>query len=340
LLGLERIWSGRDHFFITEDTALGRSIASGHRAYFVAHYGLGQMRQGATIRMLAGAAANFVRSAMILFRERPDIFISTGAGPMFFPLLWARLLGAKIVVVESFARFNKPSAFGRGAAPFAHLKVVQSQKLAAIWPDSVVFNPLQVAPAPATHKRALVFVTVGATLPFDRLITMVAELKVGGGISEDLLMQVGEGGLKPRGVAAVESLTYDEIQTVIKQADIVVCHGGTGSIISALRQGCKVVAVARSPDDHEVYDDHQKEIIAAFSARGLIQTADSPATLAAALRRARAAPRVAVRTDATALTDFLEAQMLKWKPRSDRSYRTTAARAPSRRNSPPSQATS
>jgi UDP-N-acetylglucosamine transferase subunit ALG13 len=315
LLGLERAWIGRDHFFITEDTALGRSIAAHHRTHFVAHFGLGQLRQGAWFRFLAGATANFFKSALIVIRERPDFLVTTGAGPMFFPLVWARFMGAKIIVVESLARFKAPSAFGRGAAPLAHLKIVQSERLGAIWPDAVVFDPLRIAPVPETAKRPFVFVTVGATLPFDRLIELVTNLKRKGVIAEDVLMQVGAGGLRPDGVPSVESLSYDEIRDLLGQADIVICHGGTGSIISALRHGCRVVAVPRSAEAHEVYDNHQTEIIEAFTARGLIHGANSEETLIAALERARAAPSIAAQADTGPLTDYLERLMCNWKPR-------------------------
>jgi UDP-N-acetylglucosamine transferase subunit ALG13 len=312
LLDLEPAWSAYDHFFLTEDTALARSVARGHRTAFVPHVALGQGRLGHPARMLFAGARNFFRSAGVILRERPDVVISTGAGSVFFGLLWARLLGAKIVVVESFARFDRLSAFARFAGPLAHDKVVQSPALLAAWPDARLFDPLRVLDAAPPKKEPLLFVTVGATLPFDRMVQMVADLKAAGQIPERVLVQTGEGGVAPPGLEVFETLPFETMQATMTAADIVVCHGGTGSLITALRQGCRVIAVPRLFEHGEHYDNHQAEITSAFAARGLIQVADSPRELAEALRKARARPPVVATTDASGLIDCLNRLLADW----------------------------
>src|SRR5437867_9871680 len=94
LLDLERVWSAHDHFFLTEDTPLTRSIAQKSRVCFVPHFALGQARVAGTHRMLWAGLRNLFQSAGVMLRERPQIVISTGAGAVFFAVLWARLLGA------------------------------------------------------------------------------------------------------------------------------------------------------------------------------------------------------------------------------------------------------
>jgi UDP-N-acetylglucosamine transferase subunit ALG13 len=306
LLDLEPAWSPWDYFFITEDTALGRSLAQRHRTYFVPHYAAGQAKGGALFRMLRGAVRNFVDSASAILRERPHVIISTGAGAVFFSVLWARLIGARVVVVESFARFDHPSLFGRLAAPLAHDLVVQSAKLRSKYPRARVFDPLRILDKPRPPKEPLLFATVGATLPFDRLVSSVADLKARGEIPEDILFQVGENGLKPDGQRAVESLEFEEIQALLRKADIVVCHGGTGSLVTALREGCRVIAMPRSAARGEHYDDHQTEITSAFAARGLIQVADDTEQLQDALRTWRGRDPVSATTAPDELIAFLQ----------------------------------
>src|SRR5205085_2035579 len=182
------------------------------------------------------ALRNFIRSAAIVMRERPDVVVSTGAGAVFFAVLWARLLGAHVVVVDSFARFDRPSLFARLAQPLAHDLVVQSAALSGFWPRAKVFDPLRILSEPRPKKEPLLFATVGATLPFDRLVASVAELKDSGDIPEDVVLQTGEGGLRPSSLSSVETMTFEQIQQLLVRADIVVCHGGTGSLITALRQ--------------------------------------------------------------------------------------------------------
>lgn len=313
LLDLEPAWSGHDVFFISEDTALSRSIAEKHRMLFVPHFALGQAKLGGWGRMLVSGARNGLVSARHVLRERPDVVVTTGAGAVFFTVLWARLLGSKVVTIESFARFETPSVFGRLAAPIATNKVVQSKALAPHWPDAHVFDPLRVLDGPRPAKRNLLFATVGAILPFDRLVAMVAELKARGDIPEDVLIQCGAGGHRPDGVDCEDTLSFDRMQAILRDADVVICHGGTGSLITALRQGCRVIAVPRLFSKGEVYDDHQEEIVNAFVARGFIQRADTVDELADALRAARAREPVMASSEPAELTAYLTERFALWR---------------------------
>lgn len=306
LLDLEGAWSPHEHFFVSEDTALSQSIAKNHRTHFVAHLALGQARLGSPLKMLAAAARNFVQTGKIMLAERPHLVISTGAGAVFFSVLWGRLVGAKVVTVESFARFHHPSVFARLTGPFANHKVVQSQALAKRYPEAAVFDPLQILDTPRPEKKPLLFATVGAILPFDRLVNMVAELKARGEIDEEVVIQTGTGGVAPEGVETHETLSFDEMQNRLRDADIVVCHGGTGSLITALRQGCRIVAVPRLFSQGEVYDDHQAQITKAFADRGLIAVANTVEELSEALKTVRSRPPILATSNPEELIAYLE----------------------------------
>jgi UDP-N-acetylglucosamine transferase subunit ALG13 len=322
ILDLEPAWSSYDYFFLTEETALGESIARKHRARFIPHFALGQARLGAPLKMLSGAFRNFFQSAQIILEERPDVVISTGAGAVFFGIVWARLIGARIVVIESFARFDRPSAFARLAGPWADNKVVQSASLAAHIPDAAIFDPLMLLDEPAPKKDPLLFATVGATLPFDRLVKMVVDAKAKGAIPERIIIQTGSGGWQPEGFECYETLPFETIQSLLQKADIVVCHGGTGSLITALREGCRVIAVPRLFERGEHYDNHQAEISEAFVARGLIEQAETQDDFVAALGKVRARPAVLATTNPIGLIKHLNTLLLQWarergrKPRS------------------------
>lgn len=309
LLDLQSVWSAHDYFFVTEDTALGRTLSEQHRTHFVPHFAWGQAKLGAPFRMLATAVSSVFRSAAIILRERPQVVISTGAGAVFPMVLWARLLGAKVIVVESFARFEKPSLFGRIAAPFAHHMVVQSAKLAPFYPRAKVFDPLRMLDTKAPPKQPLLFATVGATLPFDRLVASVAELKAAGAIPEQVIVQTGIGGLAPADLEVVETLPFDRVQALLKDAAIVVCHGGTGSLITALREGCQVIAMPRLFKLGEHYDDHQAEITEAFAKRGLILVANTVDELRTALQTARTRTPTLATTDPVALVAYLRERL-------------------------------
>lgn len=306
LLDLQPVWSEHDYFFVTEDTALGHSLAADHRTHFVPHFAWGQAKLGAPFRMARRAFQSFFRSAGVMLREKPDLVISTGAGAVIFAVLWGRLLGARVVVVESFARFEAPSLFSRIASPLAHDLVVQSAKLANYYPRAKVFDPFRPLDTKAPPKQPLLFATVGATLPFDRLVDSVADAARSGDIHERIIVQTGVGGTRPEGLETHETLPFDKVQAILADASFVVCHGGTGSLITALRQGCHVIAVPRLFELGEHYDDHQLEISEAFEARGLVRVARTADDVRAAVADLRGKPAPMATTDPRELIGFLK----------------------------------
>lgn len=319
ILDLEPFWRDYPHVFVTEDTALGRSIAQDHPTHFVPHFALGQARLGAAFAMLGAALRSLFASARIVLRERPDVVVTTGAGSQLFVVFWARLLGARIVLVDSFARFDSPSAFARLAGPLAHVRIAQSAASAARWPGALVFDPFRLLEQERPPKEPLLFATVGATLPFERLIGLVAAAKRAGHLPERVVAQTGSGpgaaSVQPfEGFETVEALPFESVKDVLARADIVVCHGGTGSLITALRAGCRVIAVPRRFALREHYDDHQAEIVGAFAARGLIAVADDDAQFAEALRQVRAREPVAATTDPSELIAFLKHYVATLRP--------------------------
>ncbi len=309
LLDLEPLWRDLDYFFISENTALGRTLAERHRVAFVAHVALGQARLGAWFTMVRAGFANFFQSAAIILRRRPQVVITTGAGAMFFAVLWARLLGARIILIDSMARIHGPSAFARLAGPLAHVRISQSAAAAAAWPGAIVFDSFKALDTPPPAKEPLLFATVGATLPFDRLITLVENAKRAGLIPERVIAQCGDGGRRPDLFDSVDNLSFAEVQDVLRQADFVVCHGGTGSLVTAAQNGCRTIVVPRRFARGEHYDDHQAEIAELFEARGLAITVDDDADFAAALATWRSrTPKLATR-DPSALLEYLRGQL-------------------------------
>jgi UDP-N-acetylglucosamine transferase subunit ALG13 len=87
---------------------------------------------------------------------------------------------------------------------------------------------------------------------------------------------------------------------------VVICNGGTGSIITALREGCHVIAVPRLSELEEHYDDHQSEITDAFEKRGLILVARSTEELREALAHVHERSRIVATTDPVELTEYMD----------------------------------
>lgn len=315
ILDLEPLWRDFPHVIITEDTALGQSLAEKHPVRFVPHFALGQARLGQPLKMLGAAARSIAVARKIIAEEAPDFFITTGAGSQLFPLLWARSRGARIILVDSFARFDRPSKFAKLVGPLSHERIAQSARSASQWPGSIAIDPFRLIDTPRPAKEPLLLATVGAILPFDRLIKGVAAAKAAGHVPEHVIAQTGLDGVHPANLECYDTVPFDTLKDWLRRADIVVCHGGTGSLITALREGCRVVAMPRLLARGEGYDDHQCEIVEAFVGRGLIVSADDEEELPAAIERARAMTPVSATTDYSALIDHLRGQIEAWRPR-------------------------
>lgn len=309
LLDLGQFWEAHDYFFVTEDTALGRSVAEAHPTEFVPHFAIGQARLGKPLLMIGRAFKNAWTSLKIIRKRRPDLVVTTGAGSQLFIVAWARLCGARIILIDSFARFRSPSAFARLAGPLAHLRIAQSEAAARNWPGAIAYDPLREDAAKKMVKKDLLVATVGATLPFPRLAGIVLEAKQAGLIEEEVLLQVGEGAdrIEPvAGVRIVNSLPFDELRAALAEARIVVGHGGTGTIITALQAQCATIVVPRRFELGEHYDNHQAEICEAFAARGLVHIADDAASFASVLELARQHLPRPVRTDYSGLANMMQ----------------------------------
>lgn len=78
-----------------------------------------------------------ITARKILLREKPDVVITTGALISFPFCLFAKLLGAKVIYIETFARVNDRSLTGRLVYPFADLFLVQWESLLEFYPKAI-----------------------------------------------------------------------------------------------------------------------------------------------------------------------------------------------------------
>ena len=77
-----------------------------------------------------------VLSAHAVLVERPDVVITTGAGIVVFLCVFAKLLGAKLIFIESMARVERPTLTARMLYPFADLFIVQWSELLKYFPKA------------------------------------------------------------------------------------------------------------------------------------------------------------------------------------------------------------
>lgn len=130
----------------------------------------------------------------------------------------------------------------------------------------------------------MIFVTVGTNeAPFDRLLRAVSELE----LVEPCIVQIGASNVRPPGAHCVEFLAFDEVAAHIREARLVVCHAGVGSVMVALMNGKRPIVVPRLKRYGEAVDDHQVAFAGRFQQRGLVELVEDPRHLSAAIRADR-----------------------------------------------------
>lgn len=121
----------------------------------------------------------------------------------------------------------------------------------------------------------MIFVTVGTQkFPFDRLMRTLDELVCKKRITEDVFAQIGYSNYVPEHFKVKKLLTPEEFLEYMDCANVVITHGGTSSIIQALKRRKKVLVVPRRKKYKEHIDDHQVEIAQMFYESGMIEIVD------------------------------------------------------------------
>lgn len=117
----------------------------------------------------------------------------------------------------------------------------------------------------------LIFVTLGTQdKPFSRLLEAVEKAISYGFINEEVVVQAGFTKYKSDKMRIFDLIGQEEFSAFINQADLLITHGGVGSIITGLNLGKKVIAAPRQAQYGEHVNDHQLQIIKSFEQKKYI----------------------------------------------------------------------
>ncbi|WP_449462949.1 PssE/Cps14G family polysaccharide biosynthesis glycosyltransferase [Streptococcus suis] len=122
----------------------------------------------------------------------------------------------------------------------------------------------------------MIFVILGTQkFQFNRLLQALDDFKKDNVINEDILAQKGYSDFIPSSYETIDFMDKAIFDQKIEEADLVICHAGTGAIITALKKEKKVITVPRLRQYGEHVDDHQKQIATMFSKLGYLETVTS-----------------------------------------------------------------
>ena len=104
----------------------------------------------------------------------------------------------------------------------------------------------------------MIFVTVGThEQPFDRLIKCMDALKASGTIEDEVFIQTGYTDYAPVHCNWSKLLSYSDMEKYVREARIVITHGGPSSFIMPLQIGKVPIVVPRQEAFGEHVNDHQ-----------------------------------------------------------------------------------
>lgn len=112
----------------------------------------------------------------------------------------------------------------------------------------------------------MILVTLGTQdKSFERLLEAIQREINNGNIKEEVIVQAGHTKFNSPNMKIFDLIPMDEFDELIKSCDLLITHGGVGSIITGLKNNKKVIAAARLKKYGEHTNDHQLQIISNFS---------------------------------------------------------------------------
>lgn len=135
----------------------------------------------------------------------------------------------------------------------------------------------------------MILVTLGTQdKKFYRLLEAVQKQIDEGNITDRVVVQAGcSSDFKSNDMEVFDLIPMDEFDKLIGECDILITHGGVGSIITGLKKNKKVIAAARLLKYGEHTNDHQIQIIENFSKEGYILQLDNFDNLSQVLEKAK-----------------------------------------------------
>lgn len=105
---------------------------------------------------------------------------------------------------------------------------------------------------------------------FHRLLEKIQEMIDKKVINEKVIVQAGRTKFESKDMEILGIVPEKKLKKLMDEADLIITHGGVGSIVTALKMHKKVIAVPRLSGFNEHVNDHQIEIVDTFDKQGLL----------------------------------------------------------------------
>lgn len=121
----------QDFYIVTEKNIASKAIVEKYRHYYLVQ------QERKSLSFLFKFAYNIIASFLYIIKENPSIIITTGAGASYPTCKLGKLLGKKVIYVESFAKLDDKSVTGEMVYPFADYFFVQWEEMKRVYPNAI-----------------------------------------------------------------------------------------------------------------------------------------------------------------------------------------------------------
>lgn len=119
----------------------------------------------------------------------------------------------------------------------------------------------------------MIFVILGTQdKKFTRLLEAIQKKIDEGKIAknEEIIVQAGSTKFKSKDMKIIDYMTVKDFEENIERADVIICHSGVGTILTALKKQKIIIAAARLKKYGEHVNDHQLQILENFKEAGYL----------------------------------------------------------------------
>lgn len=117
----------------------------------------------------------------------------------------------------------------------------------------------------------LILVTLGTQdKSFKRLLEALQQQIDKGIIKDKVIVQAGFTKFESDDMEIIDLIPINEFNDLIKKADLIITHGGVGSIMAGIRNNKKIIVAPRLKKYNEHVNDHQVQIVEEFAKLGYI----------------------------------------------------------------------
>jgi len=154
----------------------------------------------------------------------------------------------------------------------------------------------------------MIFVTLGTQdKNFTRLLEALQKEIEKGNIKEKVVVQAGYTKFESKNMEIFDYMLKDDFEEFMTKCDILITHGGVGSIMTGLNAGKKIIAAARLKEYKEHTNDHQIQIIEKFEKEGYVIALKDFNKLSLAIKNAKKMSVKPYKSNINNLIKFLEA---------------------------------